>query len=264
VTNNGQSQQTGHLIDPATATVLDEKPVAKSWYGLAFSPGGDQKGISAAGPVQYIGGLFKGTLSVIPTPGIPTPGPAQLKAYTAQVYANTPFTPTLAQEAPGQAGNPVPRRRGEASPIKYDFYVIKENRTYDQVLGDVKEGNGDSTLCLFPERVTPNHHALAREFGLLDNFYVNAEVSADGHNWTMAAYANDYVEKTWPISNGGRGGTYNCEGTRPIAYPATASSGTTASAPAAATAPTASLPRTAKRPSSPCKGTFAPSRRAWT
>ena len=175
---------------------------------------GYQKGISTAGPVQYIGGLFKGTLSVIPTPT-----PARLKAYTAQVYANTPFTPALAQEAPGQAGNPVPRRRGEVSPIKYVFYVIKENRTYDQVLGDVQAGNGDSTLCLFPEKVTPNHHALAREFVLLDNFYVNAEVSADGHNWSMAAYANDYVEKTWPISYGGRGGTYDYEGTRPIAYP---------------------------------------------
>ena len=175
---------------------------------------GYQQGISAAGPVQYIGGLFKGTLSVIPAPG-----PAQLKAYTAQVYANTPFTPALLQEAAGQDGNPVPRRRGEVSPIKYVFYVIKENRTYDQVLGDVKEGNGDSTLCLFPERVTPNHHALAHEFVLLDNFYVNAEVSADGHNWSMAAYANDYVEKTWPISYGGRGGTYDYEGTRPIAYP---------------------------------------------
>ncbi|MGI4885715.1 MAG: alkaline phosphatase family protein [Janthinobacterium lividum] len=169
---------------------------------------------AAAGPVQYIGGLFKGTLSFVPAPSA-----AQLKAYSAQVYANTPFTPALEKEALGVAGGPIPRRVGQASPIKYVFYIIKENRTYDQVLGDMREGNGDSTLCIFPERVTPNHHALAREFALLDNFYVNAEVSADGHNWSTAAYATDYVEKSWPISYGGRGGSYDFEGTRKIAYP---------------------------------------------
>jgi phospholipase C len=113
----------------------------------------------------------------------------------------------------------VPRSAADKSPIKYVFYVVKENRTYDQVLGDVKEGNGDPSLCLFPEKVTPNHHALAREFVLLDNFYVDAEVSADGHNWSTAAYATDYTEKTWPTSYGGRGGTYDYEGSRKIAYP---------------------------------------------
>jgi YVTN family beta-propeller protein len=169
---------------------------------------------AADGPVQYIGGLFKGTLSFIPSPNV-----ARLAGYSRQVYANTPFTKTSEKEALGEAGNPVPRRRGEASPIKHVFYIIKENRTYDQILGDVREGNGDSTLCIFPQKTTPNHHALAREFVLLDNFYVNAEVSADGHNWSTAAYATDYVEKSWPISYGGRGGTYDFEGSRPVAYP---------------------------------------------
>ena len=106
---------------------------------------------------------------------------------------------------------------GDSSPIKYVFYIIKENRTYDQVLGDVKEGNGDSSLCLFGEKVTPNLHALAKEFVLLDNFYVDAEVSADGHNWSMGGYADDYLEKTWPTGYGGRGGTYDAEGNREIA-----------------------------------------------
>ncbi|RYY09784.1 MAG: YncE family protein, partial [Cytophagaceae bacterium] len=138
---------------------------------------GYQTGV-VKGPVQYIGGLFKGTLSFIAPPTA-----AQLQAYSRQVYANAPFTKDSEKEAVGEAGNPVPRRRGEVSPIKHVFYVIKENRTYDQVLGDVRAGNGDSTLCIFPRKVTPNHHALAREFVLLDNFYVNAEVSADGHNW---------------------------------------------------------------------------------
>ena len=98
--------------------------------------------------------------------------------------------------------NPVPFRPGQTSPIKYCIYVIKENRTYDQVLGDMPEGNGDAGLCLFPEKTTPNHHKLAREFVLLDNFYVDAEVSADGHEWSMGAYASDFVEKTWPFNYG--------------------------------------------------------------
>jgi len=106
---------------------------------------------------------------------------------------------------------------GDKSPIKHIFYVIKENRTYDQVLGDMPEGNGDPGLVLFGEKITPNQHALAREFVLLDNFYVNGEVSADGHNWTMGAYATDYLEKNWPTSYGGRGGTYPGEGNRQIA-----------------------------------------------
>ncbi len=106
---------------------------------------------------------------------------------------------------------------GDPSPIKYVFYIIKENRTYDQVLADVKGGNGDTSLLLFGEHVTPNQHALVNEFVLLDNFYVDAEVSADGHNWSMGAYANDYLEKTWPTSYGGRGGSYDGEGNREIA-----------------------------------------------
>lgn len=175
---------------------------------------GTHTGITPQAEVQYIGGLFKGTLSIINQPG-----EADLKAFSKQVYANTPYNKQLETISKGAENNPVPNRQGVKSPIKYVFYVIKENRTYDQIFGDVKEGNGDPTLCIFPERVTPNHHALAKEFILLDNFYVDAEVSADGHNWSMAAYATDYTEKTWPTSYGGRGGTYDYEGSRKIAYP---------------------------------------------
>ncbi|MEJ6979087.1 bifunctional YncE family protein/alkaline phosphatase family protein [Pedobacter sp. P351] len=164
--------------------------------------------------LQYIGGLFKGTLSFIDQPNA-----ARLNTYSKQVYANTPFNKAKENEAHNALGNPVPAKPGDKSPIKHVFYVIKENRTYDQVLGDMPEGNGDTSLCIFPEKITPNHHALARQFVLLDNFYVDAEVSADGHNWSTAAYANDYVEKTWPISYGNRGGTYDYEGSRKIAYP---------------------------------------------
>jgi len=142
-----------------------------------------------------------------------------LAEYSKLVYENTPYSKEKELNPEGEKGNPIPMKVGDASPIKYVFYIIKENRTYDQVLGDIEKGNGDATLCLFPEKVTPNLHALANEFVLFDNFYVDAEVSADGHNWSTAAYANDYVEKSWVTNYGGRGGTYDYEGTRKIAHP---------------------------------------------
>ncbi|PWJ58680.1 YVTN family beta-propeller protein [Dyadobacter jejuensis] len=166
------------------------------------------------GREEYIGGLFKGTLSIIDRPD-----QATMDTYSRLVYSNTPYTKSKELKAEGEKGNPIPMEVGASSPIKHVFYIVKENRTYDQVLGDMKEGNGDPSLCLFPEKVTPNQHALAREFVLLDNFYVDAEVSADGHNWSSAAYANDYVEKSWVTSYGGRGGTYDYEGSREIAHP---------------------------------------------
>jgi len=137
--------------------------------------------------------------------------------WSKAVYANTPYTKAGESLSAGEAGNPIPMKVGDPSPIKYVFYIVKENRTYDQVLGDVKGGNGDTSLLLFGEHVTPNQHALVNEFVLLDNFFVDAEVSADGHNWSMGAYANDYLEKTWPTSYGGRGGSYDGEGKREIA-----------------------------------------------
>src|SRR5580692_10031604 len=170
-----------------------------------------QGDLHKAQPVQYIAGLFKGTMSIIPEPN-----DKQLTDYSAQVYQNTPYTKTGEAIAAGESGNPIPMKVGDGSPIKHVFYFIKENRTYDQVLGDVKAGNGDTSLVLFGERVTPNQHALVNQFTLLDNFYVNAEVSMDGHNWSMGAYATDYIEKTWPTSYGGRGGSYDGEGTRAI------------------------------------------------
>jgi len=162
--------------------------------------------------VQYIAGLFKGTLTVTDAPDAQT-----LRRYTGQVYRNIPYTVERHHRPEGEAGNPIPSRIGDLSPIRHVFYIIKENRTYDQVLGDLPQGNGDTSLVLFGEHITPNQHALAREFVLLDNFFVDGEVSADGHNWSLGAYATDYLEKTWPTSYGGRGGNYDAEGNRPIA-----------------------------------------------
>ncbi|HSY52024.1 MAG TPA: alkaline phosphatase family protein [Thermoanaerobaculia bacterium] len=105
------------------------------------------------------------------------------------------------------------RGAGRYPPFKHVVYIIKENRTYDQILGDMKEGDGDRSLVFFGEDVSPNHHALARRFGLFDRFFVNAEVSASGHNWSTAAYSSDYLEKTMPSEYSKRGRTYDYEGT---------------------------------------------------
>ena len=145
------------------------------------------------------------------------PSEKELSIYSQLVYHNTPYVKEKEMISKGEPGNPIPMKVGDPSPIKHVFYIIKENRTYDQVLGDMKEGNGDSSLVLFGEKITPNQHKLAKEFVLLDNFYADGEVSADGHEWSMGAYATDYLEKTWPTSYGGRGGEYDGEGIRPIA-----------------------------------------------
>jgi len=161
--------------------------------------------------VQYIAAMFRGTLSIINEPSV-----TQLAIFSKAVYKNTPYSKVKELKTEGQVGNPIPMKVGEKSPIKHVFYIIKENRTYDQVLSDIKGGNGDTTLLLFGDSVTPNQHKIARDFALLDNFYVDAEVSADGHNWSMGAYANDYVEKNWPASYGGKGGTHGTSATLKI------------------------------------------------
>jgi YVTN family beta-propeller protein len=168
--------------------------------------------------IEYIGNLYQGMLSKIEPPS-----PADMAKYTKTAFACSPLREDkLPATKERQAANPVPAKVGDKSPIKHCIYIIKENRTYDQILGDMPEGNGDASLCIFPERVTPNHHALARQFVLLDNFYVESEVSADGHEWSMAAYATDFVEKTWPLLyRGSREGKlkYPSEGNFPIAEP---------------------------------------------
>ncbi len=168
---------------------------------------------------EYIGGLHRGTLGII----VP-PSKSEMAEYTRQAYQSSPLKADRGAVAqPREANNPIPSKLGDASPIKHCIYIIKENRTYDQVFGDIASGNGDPALCIFPERITPNHHALAQQFVLLDNFYVESEVSADGHEWSTAAYATDFVEKTWPLNyrEGGRGiFRYPSEGALPIAFSA--------------------------------------------
>ena len=202
--------------------------IPTGWYptGVSFDPGGKRvlvlsgKGLAGAanprGPTpvapnadqQYIAGLLNGALSILDTPDAKA-----LAAMTARVFAISAYNEGRRLEPPGRPeGSPVPGRVGDPSPIKHVFYVIRENRTYDQVLGDLPQGNGDPNLTLFGEDVTPNAHAIAREFVLFDNFYVDAEVSNDGHAYSTAAYATDAVEKLWPTLYGQRGGVYLSEG----------------------------------------------------
>jgi DNA-binding beta-propeller fold protein YncE len=141
-----------------------------------------------------IADLYRGSLGIVPLAQGDEFGPA-LGDWTRIAQRCRPAQP---QEA--RPGDPIPGRPGGPTPIRYVVYIIKENRTYDQVLGDLPQGNGDPTLCLFPDKTTPNIHALARQFVLLDNFYANAEVSASGHEWSMAGYCSEFVEKTWPVN----------------------------------------------------------------
>ncbi len=197
--------------------VANGKGVISRSNRLGPNPGREMPGTVS----EYIAGLLQGTVSVIPL-AAGDKFEEEMKKHTAQMYRCLPL-PEEQSRAASAEENALPRFAGGASPIKYCLYVIKENRTYDQMLGDLPQGNGDPSLCLFPERITPNHHQLAREFVLLDNFYVESEVSADGHEWTMGAYATDFVEKTWPLSYGHnkhKKFPYPAEGNFDIATPA--------------------------------------------
>ena len=214
VTRPGESRFAGFIPTGwyPTGVAFDargERVIVLSGKGLApaANPRGPQP-VASNADAQYIGGLLSGAVSILPRPE----GKA-LAEMTARVQRLSAYQDGRAAAPPGRPeGCPVPGRVGAPSPIKHVFYVIRENRTYDQVLGDVARGNGDPNLTLFGEEVTPNAHAIAREFVLFDNFYVDAEVSMDGHAYSTAAYASDAIEKTWPTSYGGRGGLYLGEG----------------------------------------------------
>jgi YVTN family beta-propeller protein len=146
-------------------------------------------------PFPYIGTTLSGALSIVAVPD-----EKELDAYTATVYRNCPYSDQLLSGAPSTEKTAIPTRVGDPSPIKHVIYIIKENRTYDQVFGDMPKGNGDPNLVMFGEKVTPNHHKLAREFVLLDNLYCNGQVSRDGHPWSTMAYNTDYIARDWHLT----------------------------------------------------------------
>jgi len=149
---------------------------------------------------------------------IPFPTGDQMEGYTAQVNNNNDWTRIEASvrkpDSKPKPPQPVPVKIGDPSTIKHVFYIIKENRTYDQFLGDEPRGEGDPSLAMFGGQVTPNHHKLAREFPLLDNTYVSGRLSADGHQWATQAYVTDYLEKAF----GGFVRSYPFNGGDSLAY----------------------------------------------
>lgn len=191
---------------------------AAGWYPVAVAAGGDgrlyvasTKGIGAR-PAGRTGGL--GVHDSVGTVQFVAPGDlADIAAQTRRVATNNRWRPTL-QARRGRKPVPVPERVGEPSVFRHVVYIIKENHTYDSTLGDMPEGNGDASLTLFGERITPNHHALAREFVLLDNTYTSGTNSADGHQWTSSSVANGYMEQNYSANV--RSYPYN--GGDPLAY----------------------------------------------
>ena len=160
------------------------------------NPHGPKPGFETGRTVrEYIAGLYRGTLSIL---DVPTE--ERMIAFSREAYKCSPLRSDLGAVGKRPDDSPIPAKVGGQSPIKHCIYIIRENRTYDQVLGDLKEGNGEPNLCLFGAKVTPNAHRLARQFVLLDNFYVDGEVSADGHEWSMGAYATDFVKRVWPLA----------------------------------------------------------------
>jgi YVTN family beta-propeller protein len=161
----------------------------------AYAGGSDVTRLSNPAPKQYIADQLVGSIR-----RIAIPDDATLASGIADVR-------DLAQHE-GVPPSAIVRAGG---PIKHVIYVIKENRSYDQVLGDVTGADGDAQLVLFGAQVTPNQHALVRRFGVFDRFFENAHVSADGHNWSTAAIANDYLEKMWPADYANRRPMYDFE-----------------------------------------------------
>jgi YVTN family beta-propeller protein len=138
---------------------------------------------------------WRGSISLVPAPG-----KRELALMTQTALANIRYPLLAAAKLPARSdapARPVPERVGEPSPIKHVIYIIKENRTYDQVLGDVTQGDGDPALCIFDRRVTPNEHALVSQFALLDNTYCCGSQSCDGHQWADSGIATDYMEKSY-------------------------------------------------------------------
>ena len=202
---------TGWFPSKLKVTPDGKQMIVSNTKGFGSGPNGGKNFI--AGPEgDYIGSLMKGTVSVIEIPS-----DEQLKQLTEKVIGNN----FLFKEVNADRKNPVPQfpNAGE-SPIKYIVFISKENRTYDQIFGQLKNGRGDSSLAIYGENVSftnrkqdikvenatvmPNHLALARQFTISDNFYVDADVSADGHVWLTNTYPNQWMETHHPAAYGGK------------------------------------------------------------
>jgi YVTN family beta-propeller protein len=216
VTNSGNNAVA--VVDTAAGKVVGSIPTG--WYptgvvatadhlyvanakGLGAGPNDgpghpDPTSTSPTSPDQYVGSMIEGTLSTLDLPM----SDDRLAHYTEQVAANDGF------DQPHQSGSDAPA-------IKHVIYVVQENRTFDQVFGSLGKGDGDASLNLFGDESAPNQRQLERRFVTLDNFYANAEISAQGWNWTVSGNSNPYTEAMWPSNYSGRGGTYPSESSDP-------------------------------------------------
>ena len=211
VTLSDVAKPHGDASAPAKSALRGFIPV--EWYPVAVLTSADgktlyianNKGEGSLGPPYNATTAQSGGKSVFNLTGsvsfVPTPDDAKLADYTAQVDANNRYTAALADAVqpprPDAQPVPVPARVGEPSVFKHVIYIIKENRTYDQIFGDMGKGNSEPKLAQFPRNVSPNHHALADRFGLLDNYYASSVNSADGHQWTDEAVANVFAERVY-------------------------------------------------------------------
>jgi DNA-binding beta-propeller fold protein YncE len=205
----------------ATRVLPDGRVLILNGRGVASYPSrypGARAADTPANRAEYIGYRQTGTLSVID----PLTDES-LEAFTKSAMGLMPYRDAQLDAATAGASviNSPPDTRvpNSQAPIQHVIYIIKENRTYDQVFGKIGKGNGDPSLTLFDESAAPNHYKLAREFVLFDNFYVNADVSADGHNWAMAGIAPDYTQRLWPNNYGHRSPRYSFEGDEPANSP---------------------------------------------
>jgi len=188
---------TGWYPTFVTTTRDGKRILVASGKGNGTGPNRVKRPIDPTAPsvsFQHMGNQMNGMISFVDLPDA-----KKLSAYSKQVYDNSLYK-DIQLEQSGAVGSVIPARVGEKSPIEHVLFIMKENRTYDQVFGDLKQGNGDPSLTLFGRDVTPNQHALAEQFVLLDNLYCSGEVSQDGQPWTTSAYVNEFTQRAWTLS----------------------------------------------------------------
>src|SRR5215469_16130790 len=202
IAQRGQSSVAGFIPTGWYPTAVAATPDGKrllvaSGKGVGTGPNHVIHTEDGKSPVSFVhhGNNLNGLISFVDMPS-----GDKLAAYTKQVYENSPYRDEFLEKADIKASSVVPSEVGKGSPIKHILYIIKENRTYDQVFGDEAKGNGDPSLVMFGRDITPNHHAIAEQFVLLDNLYCNGEVSQDGHPWSTAAYATEYNQRAWTLT----------------------------------------------------------------
>ena len=189
---------TGWYPTFVTSTRDGKRVIVGSGKGIGTGPSRVKRPIDPDAPAvsfQHHGNQLNGLVSFIDAPDR-----KRLAEMTKQVYDNALYRDALLATSGASAESVIPTEVGKPSPIRHVLFIMKENRTYDQVFGDLPQGNGDPTLTLFGREVTPNQHALAEQFVLLDNLYCSGEVSQDGQPWTTSAYATEFTQRAWTLS----------------------------------------------------------------